>query len=67
MTSDDKNYLYLTVSADPAVSVINSKVSSASDHENDVIYSSVTTTTKKKTLFQAVRDDEVIYSSVVLK
>ncbi|XP_037387100.1 polymeric immunoglobulin receptor-like isoform X2 [Pygocentrus nattereri] len=42
-------------------------VSSASDHENDVIYSSVTTTTKKKTLFQAVRDDEVIYSSVVLK
>ncbi|KAL6468133.1 hypothetical protein MHYP_G00238100 [Metynnis hypsauchen] len=41
--------------------------SSALDHENDVIYSSVATTTKKKTLSQAVRDDEVIYSSVVLE
>ncbi|KAL7851091.1 hypothetical protein AOLI_G00214470 [Acnodon oligacanthus] len=41
--------------------------SSALDLYNDVIYSSVTTTTKKKTLFQAVGDDGVIYSSVVLK
>ncbi|XP_036411658.1 polymeric immunoglobulin receptor-like isoform X2 [Colossoma macropomum] len=43
----------------------NKKASSVLDHENDVIYSSVTTTTKKKTLSQAVGDDAVIYSSVV--
>ncbi|KAL7842214.1 hypothetical protein SRHO_G00239030 [Serrasalmus rhombeus] len=50
-----------------AVNRSKKKSSSALDHENDVIYSSVTTTTKKKTLSQAVRDDEVIYSSVVLE
>ncbi|KAL6468131.1 hypothetical protein MHYP_G00238080 [Metynnis hypsauchen] len=45
----------------------NKKASSALDHENDVIYSSVATATKKKTLSQAAGDDEVIYSSVVLE
>ncbi|KAL6468116.1 hypothetical protein MHYP_G00237930 [Metynnis hypsauchen] len=50
-----------------AVIAENKKSSSASDHENDLIYCIAPTTTDKKTLSQAVGNDGVIYSSVVLE